>query len=173
MKGIDKRTGWAKGITGPHGEIHEGKYYHLNYNVESIGAMTTPDDAIQITWTAPHGPGNMNLVIHVQCGAAALYKFTEGWTGAGVSPTGTKIGYNRNRNFPNSNIVFSYDATLVTGGTVLEQEYITTGKFGSGESRDSQEWILRRDTKYAVSLYLAAAEIATITLEWYMKRDRH
>ena len=173
MKNIDKRTGWRTGIDGPHHEIHEGNSYKVNYNVASIGAMETPDDAIQITWTSPMGPKNMNLTIHVQCGAAALYKFTRGWTGGGTSPTGTVVGYNRNHNFPNSNIAFYYDATLVTGGEVLEQEYITTGKFGAGESRDSQEMILRANTAYAVSLYLNAAEIATISLDWYMKRDRH
>ena len=173
MKGLDSVTGWLKTISGPHHEIHEGKSYHVHYSVASIGALTTPDDAIQISWTTPGGPSQMNMVIHAQCGASALYKFTEGWTGAGVSPTGTLTGHNKNRAFPDSSITFSYDATLVTGGTVLEQEYVATGKFSAGESRDSQEWILDVNTKYAVSLFLAAAEIATISLEWYMKRDRH
>jgi len=173
MKEKDKRTGWVKTVSGPHGEIHEGKFYSVHYNVADLGAMTTPDDAIQLTWTTPVGPARMNLTIHAQCGAAALYKFTEAWTGAGITATGTIVGYNRNRAFPNSSITFSYDATLVTGGTVLQQEYITTGKFDAGESRDSQEWILKPNTPYAVSLFLGAAEIATLSLDWYMKTDRH
>ena len=173
MKGLDSVTGWLKTITGPHHEIHEGKSYHVHYSVASIGALTTPDDAIQISWTTPGGPSQMNMVIHAQCGASALYKFTEGWTGAGASPTGTIPAYNKNRRFSNSSVVFSYDATLVTGGIILEQEYVASGKFGSGESRDSQEWILSPNTKYAVSMFLNAAEVATISAEWYMKTDRH
>lgn len=172
MSSIDKTTGANVVMLYAHHELHEGDMWSCFYSVASIGAMTTPDDAIQLTWTTPKGPGLMHLVIHAQCGGPALYKFTEGWTGAGVSPTGTITGYNRRRDRENSNIIMYYDATLVTGGVVLEQEYISTGKFGAGESRSSQEWILNQNTKYAVSLYLNDAQIATIKIDWYFHKDR-
>ena len=114
----------------------------------------------------------MNLVTHVRCGASALYKFTRAWSGGGATPGGTVPGRNRNHMFPDSSIVFSYGASLVTGGNLLDSQYITTGKFTAGELRDSEEELLKTNTNYAVSLYLAAAETATIQLDWYMKTDR-
>jgi hypothetical protein len=167
MKTVNNDHGWVTTMTGAQDEAHEGHLFQLHYNVSNLGAMETPDDAIQITWKTPN-IRIMHLTIHVQCGAAALYKFTEGWSTAGVSPSGTIVGFNKNRSFPNSEITFSYDATLVTDGDVLEQEYITTGKFDAGESRSAQEWMLKPGTNYAISLYLAAAQIATISMGWYL-----
>ena len=171
MKGIDPRTGWQKTISGPHGEVHEGKYYKAVTSTSNIGAET--GDIIQLIWTTPAGPAQMNLVIHVQCSAAALYTFTKGWTGGAASIDGTVPGRNRNHAFPDSSIVFSYGATAVTGGTVLETQTITTGKFGAGEFRDSQEEILDFNTNYSVDIYLNAAGVAYIALDWYMKTDKH
>jgi hypothetical protein len=172
MKEIDKLTGWVKTISGPHHEVHEGKAYKAVLYNSNIGGET--DDQIQLIWTTPGGPAQMNLDIHVYCGAAAAYLFTKGWTGGAASIDGTIIGRNRNHMFPDSDITFSYGATLVTGGTVLEQQTIaTTGKFGAGELRDANEQILDVNTKYAISLLLSAAEIAIIQIDWYMKTDRH
>ena len=171
MKGIDKLTGWAKTTSGPHHEVHEGKSYKAVLYNTNIGGET--GDQIQLIWTTPGGPAQMNMVIHVSCTASALYKFTRDWTGGGASADGTIPGRNRNHSFPDSSIVFSYGATLVTGGTLLETQDITTGKFDAGAMRDSAEQILRPNTKYAVSLYLAAAEDAVIWLDWYMKTDKH
>ena len=169
MKGIDPVTGWLKTIAGAHHEVHEGDYYEAFYSVASIGALTTTDDTMQITWTSPDSTKFMNLIINANCGATALFKFTEAPTGGDATASGTLVGYNKNRSYPNSPITFSYDGTVVTGGRVLESEYLSGGKFGAGESRSGQEWILRPNTKYAVSLYLNAAEPAAINLGWYMK----
>ena len=108
------------------------------------------------------------MVVHAKCGATALFKFTEAWTGGGTSPTGTITAYNKNRNSDNtSGLVISYDATEVTGGIVLETEYVATGKFGAGETRSAQEWVLKQNTNYAVSLFLAGANEASIGLDYY------
>jgi hypothetical protein len=199
MKGIDKLTGWVKTISGPHHEVHEGKAYKAVLYNSNIGGET--DDQIQLIWTTPGGPAQMNLDIHVYCEAAAAYLFTKGWTGGAASIDGTLVGRNRNHMFPDSSITFSYGATLVsggtvpgrnrnhafpqssivfsygatvtTGGTVLETQTITTGKFAAGELRDSQEEILGVNTKYSVDIYLNGAGTAYIQLDWYMKTDRH
>ena len=97
MSDIDKLTGWLNVIDGAHHEIHEGDAYNVTYNVANIGAMTTPDDMIQISWTTPNQKKSMHMVVYASCSAAALYKFTEGWTGGGASATGTISAYNRNR----------------------------------------------------------------------------
>ena len=171
MKGVDPRTGWQKTISGPHGEVHEGKAYKVTTSTANIGAET--GDHIQLIWTTPGGPAQMNMVVHVQCSAAAVYTFRKGWTGGGASAAGTVPGRNRNHRFPNSSVVFSYGATVTTGGTVLETQTITTGKFAAGELRDSQEEILDVNTKYSVDIYLNAAGTAYIQLDWYMKTDKH
>lgn len=172
MSGIDEITGATTIVEYAHHEVHEGSHYFCGYSVASIGAMETPDDMIQLTWTTPNSTKFWHLVIAVRCGGTALYKFTEGWTGGGGSPTGSLTGYNRNRNHKNSSTPIYYDAAVVTGGTLLEQEYITTGKFGAGESRSSQEWVLRLSETYAVSLYLNAANEAQIELNWYEHSNR-
>jgi len=59
------------------------------------------------------------------------------------------------------------NTAVVTGGTVLETETLTAGKFDAGESRGSQEWILKRSTLYAAALYLNGAGVASISLNWY------
>jgi hypothetical protein len=169
MKGIDPITGWLKTIDGAHHEVHEGSYYEVTYSVASIGALTTTDDTQQITWTTPNSTKLMNLVVNAYCGATALFLFTEAPTGGDATPTGTLVGYNKNRSYPDSPITISYDGTEVSGGTVLEREYLSGGKFGAGENRASQEWILKPNTKYAVSLYLNAAQPSTLSLGWYMK----
>ena len=171
MKGVDPRTGWQKTISGPHGEVHEGKSYKATTSTANIGAET--GDHIQLIWTTPGGPAQMNMVVHVQCSAAAVYTFRKDWTGGGASAAGTVPGRNRNHRFPNSSVVFSYGATVTTGGTVLETQTITTGKFAAGELRDSQEEILDVNTKYSVDIYLNAAGTAYIQLDWYMKTDKH
>ena len=171
MKGLDKLTGWAKTISGPHHEVHEGKSYKATTSTANIGAET--GDHIQLIWTSPAGPSQMNMVVHVQCSAAAVYTFRKDWTGGGATAAGTVPGRNRNHTFPASSIVFSYGATVTTGGTVLETQTITTGKFAAGELRDSQEEILDINTKYSVDIYLNAAGTAYIQLDWYMKTDRH
>ena len=172
MKNTDKSTGAIKSIEYGHHEVHDGKYFQVMYSVASIGALTTTDDTQQITWHTPTGPKQMHLVTRAMCGATALFKFTEAYTGGDATASGTLVGYNKYRARANSPIVFSYDTTVVTGGTVLETEYISAGKFGAGETRSSQEWILKPSTNYAISLYLNAAEPATLALEWYMHADR-
>ena len=172
MSAIDEKTGAATIIDYEHHEVHEGSHYFCSYSVASIGAMTTPDDMIQLTWATPNSTKLWHLTIGGKCGATALYKFTEGWTGGGVSPTGSLVGYNRNRNYKNASTPIYYDATEVTGGIVLEQEYVAAGKFGAGESRGAQEWVLRPSENYAVSLYLNAANEAELELNWYEHSNR-
>ena len=172
MKNTDKSTGAIKSIEYGHHEVHDGKMYQVMYSVPNIGALTTTDDTMQITWTTPNGPALMHMTIDAYCGASALFLFTEAPTGGDLTASGTLVSYNKYRGRANHSVVFSYDGTEVSGGTVLETEYISAGKFGAGETRSAQEWILRSNTKYAVSLLLNDAQPATLALEYYMHADR-
>ena len=165
---VDKSTNAITTLTYAHHEVHAGSYFSTYEHTTDIGAETAPADAIQITFTTP-AVKEIHMIIHAQCTAAAVYTFTEAWTGGaggGVALT----AYNRDRNSDNKTTLtdlLDSNTAVVTGGTVLETQTLTTGKFDAGESRDAQEWILKRNTKYAIGLYLAAAETATISLNWY------
>ena len=163
---IDSSTHAINIIDYAHHEIHDGNSYSCTYSVASIGELD--NDLMQLTWTTPNSDSHMHITKEAKCGAVALYKFTEGWTGGGTA-VGTLVIDNRDRNSLNtSGVTISYGVTAVTGGTVLKEEYLSSGKFGSGETRDQNEWILKPNTKYAVSLFLSTANEASITLHWYM-----
>lgn len=164
MKLVDSVTGSMRTIKHDTTEIFSSNMFSVTYSVVSIGAMTTPNDAIQLSWTTPEAPITITMNISTSCGAPALFKFTEGWTGAGASPTGTLPPYSRNRlSDMKSELTVSYDATLVTGGDILWQEYVS---WETNVPRVEREWVLKQNTNYAVSLFLAAVEEATIALDW-------
>jgi len=162
---VDHTTGTLVTVTHASHEEHEGHAYMCLYSVASIGGLD--NDLMQLTWTTPDTDVELHMIKGAKCGATALFKFTEGWTGGGTA-TGTIPIYNRRRNSLNtSSVVVSYGTVAVTGGTALKTEYLSTGKFGAGETRDQNEWILKPNTKYAVSLFLNADETAEISLNWY------
>ena len=162
---VDHETGSLVTIAHASMEGHEGHAYSCTWSVASIGALD--NDVMQLTWTTPNTENYMHMVIHAKCSALALFRFNEGWTGGGTA-AGTQLVNNRNRNSNNvSSVTVSYGYTIVTGGVNLKTEYLAAGKFGSGEYRSINEWILRRNTNYAVNLFLDAAEEAVISLHWY------
>ena len=163
---IDHETGSLVTVTHASMEAHEGHAFSCMMSVDDIADET--NDIVQLTWTTPDTDDYyIHMTKDAKCSATALYKFTEGWTTGGTA-VGTLAVFNRNRNsFRASSMVISYGVTAVGSGTVLKEEYVATGKFGSGETRDSNEWILKRNTTYAVSLYLDGAATATIQLHWY------
>ena len=146
-------------------EVMHGDAYSCTYSVASIGDLD--NDVMQFTWTTPDSDDYMRMVMNAKCGATALFRFHEGWTGGGTA-TGTTPSDNRNRNSHNtSSVIISYGHEIVTGGTLVKQEYLAAGKFGAGEYSSVNKWVLRRNTKYAMSLFLSGANAATIALHWY------
>jgi hypothetical protein len=164
---IDKSTHALTTIEYGHHEVHDGSHYECYDGTANIGAEAAPLDAIQLTFLTP-ATKEVHLVIHAKCSAAAVYTFTEGYTGEGTGGSSV-VAYNKNRGSLNTaGMVVEKEATaVVTGGTVLETYTLSTGKFDAGESRSAQEWVLKKNTKYAVGLYLNAAGVATIQLSWY------
>lgn len=170
---IDASTHVLSVIDYAHHEVHGGSFFSAYDTTANIGAETTPADAIQLTWLTPDVK-EIHMVIHAKCTAAAVFTFTEAYTAEGTNGD-TVTAYNRNRiSEKTSGMVIEKQAdNVVTGGTVLETETLTTGKFDAGESRSSQEWILKRGTLYAAALYLSAAGVASISLNWYEHTKRN
>lgn len=173
---IDKSTRAMSMIDYPHHEIHSGDHYFLGYVVPSLGAMTTPDDMIQIHFTTPNTTKWLHMLFQFDVGGATLYTITEAPTGGLANPTGIITAINNNRNSTKTTGVssFSYDGTAATGGTVLLTGYVGTGTgpfSASGSSRSDTELVLKQNTIYAVSLYSTATNYAGIYLEWYEHTD--
>ena len=164
---IDDSTYAIATIDYAHHEVHAGSYYEASDTTADIGGETTPADAIQLTWTTP-ATKEIHMTIHASCTAAAVYTFTEAWTG-GAGGGAAVVAYNRNRNSNKTSgmTIAKENTAVVTGGTVLESYTITTGKFDAGEARSSQEWVLKKSTLYAVALFLDGAGVASIQLSWY------
>ena len=169
-----------------HHEIHSGSHYTLTHGVADLGAATSPNDAITLTFTTPNTLKWPHLVILFNSVGGALCRLREGGSG-GASPTGAITCKNNNRNSSNTSGLLdissvagqiSYDAGLDTGGTLLVDEYISgattnQNKGGSGaESGARFEWILKQNTRYQISIFSAATAAASIVLHWYEHTDK-
>jgi hypothetical protein len=180
LKGVDRSTEVPTTIDYPHHEIHGGSSFFLVYSVPDLGAMTSPDDAITLTFKTGDTLKWPHFIFQVIGSAGWLVKFVEAPSGGGATPTGSKSIYNHNRNKVSTKsgihdvagtpVVdkISYDATLVTGGLTLIEEYIPGDKkVGHGVAGSRDEIILKQATIYQLSCYGVGADPATLKLSWY------
>lgn len=171
----DDITGVSIGINYPHHEIHEGDAY-------TAEVVATGGDGTKatITFTTPDTAKYMHIIVHARSNVEAHYTLGEGPTiGDG---TGTNFTvYNRNRNSSNASGVLgtkavtacqmTEGATVSNFGTILEEIHFGNGKVG-GESRGNDEWILKRNTTYAIECESEAASSDNmIEIDWYEHTD--
>lgn len=183
---LDKSTGALITVTYAHHEIHGGSHYTITYGVADIGAATTPDDAITLTFTTADTSSWPHMVLLFESVGGALCRLREGGTGGG-SPSGVITCKNNNRNSSKTSGLLdisstagqvSYDAGLDTGGTLLVDEYISgastnQNKAGGGAQGGARyEWILKQNTRYQVSIFSAANVASSIVLHWYEHRNK-
>ncbi len=185
---IDAATNSLICITYEHHEVHGGSHYNLHYSAADVGALTSPNDMMTLTWTTPNTTKWLHMVLAAITSSGARLRFIEDGTGGGASPTGIITARNRNRNYDDASTIInvegtpaagsvSYDATLVTGGTSLLDLYVGVdglGKtFATGLIRGSQEWVLKQNTQYQVSLFEEDNVPGMLQLSWYEHTDRH
>jgi len=166
-----------------HHELHEGDHFTIMHSVADIGAATTPDDAITLTFSTPNTTKWIHMVVHFAGVGGTLCRLREGGSGGG-SPTGVITCKNNNRNSSNTSGILdisgtpvagqmSYDAGLDSNGILLIDEYIsgaTTNQNRAGggtESGGRYEWILKQNTRYQISMVVSATVAAAIVLHWY------
>lgn len=178
---VDESTHTLQTIEYEHHEIHAGSMFYVMYGVASIGAMTTPDDMLTLTWTTGNTSGKQGHFEFVAEGpAGARVRFIEGSTGGGASPTGQITILNHNRQLAATKTSewtssaaanqVDYDATLLTGGTTLWDSYIpgsTIGQTGSGTQAKRDELVLKENTKYQLSIFSTTTEAAYLYINWY------
>lgn len=168
------------GIDYPHHEIHGGSHYTVTYGVADIGAATTPNDAITLTFSTPNTTTWAHMVVGFNAVGGALCTIREGGSG-GASPTGAVTCWNNNRNSSNTSGLLdisstagqmSYDAGLDTGGNLLVNEYISgattnQNKAGGGAAGARFEWVLKQNTRYQIACVSTATVAASLVLQWY------
>jgi len=183
---VDSSTGALNVIDYAHHEIHGGSHYTVTHGVADLGAATTPNDAITLTFTTADTASWPHMVILFNSVGGALCRLREGGS-TGASPTGAITCKNNNRNSSKTSGVLdiaaaagqmSYDAGLDTGGTLLVDEYIagaTTNQNkggGGAEGGARYEWILKQNTRYQISIFSTATAAASIVLHWYEHSNR-
>jgi hypothetical protein len=169
-----------------HGHIHKGDHFHLSYSVANMGAMTTPNDMITLTFKTPTQAQNTkytHMIVGARAASGARFRFIEGGTGGGATPTGNLDPKNNNRitamiqastlydvGTPTVDKI-SYDATLVTGGTTLVDVFLGADGGGpiqaGGSERAQNEWLLNPGTQYQLSLLDTNAVAGTLIMNWY------
>jgi hypothetical protein len=160
-----------------HKETHGGSRFFRNYSVASLGAMGSPDDMLTLTWTTPDTTKWEHFTFYVIGTGGWLIKLIEGSTGGGASATGVLAMLNHNRNSVTAATCIdlasgagnvSYDATQLTGGLTLWEEYIPGGnKLAGAIGADRDEIILKQNTKYQLSCYGTDTDVCTMHIDWY------
>lgn len=165
----------SKMLTVPEFNYHIkiGNAYHCWDNTANIGAEATPVDTIELYFTTPISTGK-EIVAFVNgfCSTAdAVFVFREGYSAGGTNGDAvTPININRgstNTSAMASSINKQADA-ITSGGTILWTEIITAGKkAGAALGMMDHPFILNANTNYGVSVYLAAAGVANVSMHWF------
>lgn len=159
----------------PHHKIHEGSAYLLDIVDTSMGNT----EYIGVSFTTPAAvAGKIHLIMSFAAKAAShldLIEIPQTLTNGTVV-----VPLNRDRNSDNESALTSvktYDSTasdVITAGTgtVIHDLYTWADKKTGGESRDTDEIILKASTSYAVKLTAdAATNAGHIILSWYEHVD--
>lgn len=173
----DPTTNAPFGIDYAHYKAHIGDAYYVTYGVPSLGAMTTPDDMITISFTTANTTKWMHFTFEARGTSGWRIRLIRTSTGGGATPTGNLSIFNNNENSSNTSGAIaldttvnkmSYDATLLTGGVSLIDDYLEGGKYqSSSPSGPRDEIILKQNTLYQVSLYGVDLDPGTLKLKWY------
>lgn len=156
-----------------HHQIHAGLSFKADLNTDDLDS-----NPLAITFKTPNTEKWFHLFILANSSGEAQMEIMEPQT---VANDGTLLSIiNRNRNSSNESSAISTNddtpnkvtqgATVTLGtGVLLHHERFGSGKNKiSGESRDVQEFILKQNTVYAITMTSGTNSIiAQLTLNWY------
>lgn len=174
---IDSMTRVSVAITHPHHEIHEGKMFKADLDTTDLDSEGS-NDALHISFVTPDSDTMGHIIYLVYVSGEATFEIVEAPTGGVAGGNGMAMT-NRNRNSSNASVMkntndgtvdqYTEDATAPTGGTVIHHEELGTGKNKqAGESRDLNEFVLKRNTKYSFRTTSTVDNVtAQMTLNWY------
>lgn len=174
---MDQTTNALISILHPHHEVHAGRMFTCEHNVEDgSGAKAT------ISFTTPDTAQWAHVVITVRSNVEAHYTLGEGATiTADSGDDYVPRHMNRNKNGIGSSLISAGSAggadnvtlggTVTNFGLILETIHFGSSKIG-GEGRGTREWVLKQNTTYACEIEAegSSADI-TIELHWYEHVD--
>ena len=171
---IDPTTWSMVEITSAHYEVHEQNAYQCE-DVQSVGTTT-----IQWMVTTPTTKLTLkkaHMLFGVECTGEMLVVVTED---ADRDGTNLLNIINHDRNSSNESILVVHRA--VSGGltdgatTVFTKRTGATGvgskTVGWGEAGHGEEYILKQNTKYIISVTTYAAVYVSLELDWYEHEDK-
>lgn len=179
----DAMTGAVVGISYPHYEAHEGNAFICDYVDETLDDNAT----IELAFKTPAGTKRVHIWIEFSTLVGGDIRLLEAptWT----TSTGSQNSIlNRKRlaSMTSSGLLedtagsFSatnnmvLNPTSLAGGTVIHHIYAwgKKEKMQAGGARDSEEFILKPDTQYAVVFTAdGASNKAQVILNWYEHTD--
>ena len=124
-----------------HAALHNGDSYIASYSVADIGALTTPDDLMTLSFTTPNSAKYFHVEITAGGTSGALLSLIEGKTGGGATPTGTIQTYNRNRG--------SVDTSPITdvAGATITDDSVGVDAFGHKKLAGAAKYVRRQIEK--------------------------
>ena len=166
---MDSVTGALNVIDYGHHEVHEGSSFVVS-DVQNISSTT-----IQYMITTPDSAKLAHMIFDIEATGELLITITEGADRDGT----TALNVFNNRRGSRASFVLVHRA--VSGGsgdgaTIWQHRSGSTGvgnkTISGGGSRGLNEWILKADTKYIVTLQTFANIYITFGLDWYEHQDR-
>ena len=167
---VDEKSGSSIGVSDSHHHIHEGDSF------EAIDMQTVSNTTQKWMITTPDTKRLAHMVFAVECTGEMLVLATEG-----ADRTGTTLLVPNNRNrvgIPISPTTIVHRD--ISGGasdgdiTLINKRVGATDKFSAamGEHRGENEFILKPNTKYILSVTTYAAVFVSLHLDWYEHEDR-
>ena len=156
-----------------HHEIHGGSSYVCMDSTASLGGEN--GDQLQLLFTTANIEKRAHLFYHAYASGAAYVTLMEAPSGGGAGGGAASIFNRRRDSSKTSSAIASVtkDASAATGGDLLIEHYIGTGKTDGGEVRGNNEWVLAPNTTYALRIYSTTGGVsAWIELSWYEHQDR-
>jgi len=146
-----------------HHEIHEGDAYSVAYDADVAAGQT-----LILLIVTPNTTKWCNMLYSCTGEAEATLVFSEGAT---VSANGTAItARNRNRNVSGASTTLCYHTPTVTNaGTTIDTDHFGSGRQSGGLTRGDNEWLLKQNSKYLVTITSQSVSTAWIRvqLHWY------
>lgn len=165
---IDGNTGFRKTIDCRHAQVHEGYAFLATHQV-SVGTATAASLLIQT-------PSTASVTWHLAYEVSTRVSASVAWIFCEAPNTTVNANvvtpYNINRQSATTTGVLIYHTPVITSnGTVLEngaQGVTPAVQLGGTFSNGAREWILKRDTRYIISVtaYTAASSVV-INACWY------
>jgi len=167
--------GTLKIRTAIHENIHDGKTFTAYHNVTGLGNGSSINIYFETSATGGECP---HIIFDVHGSDAFDFSLLEGPTV--TSNTGSQLNlYNKNRQSIETSSVSdnstspvvnkaSSDVTITDDGTVILEDFVSTGHKIGGTVGFDREFILAPSTKYVFRVTARSAGIrAHINLDWY------